>query len=120
MINRKYLIDENTTHAIAAQLRRRQPNIKIRTIGDGVAPPIGTLDPDILLWLEQNDYTLITLNRKSMPRHLSDHIAQGRHVPGIFTLRPKAPFGEILEDLLLIWEASETDEYQDQIVHIPL
>lgn len=27
---------------------------------------------------------------------------------------------ECIEDLLLIWEAAEPDEYRDQIVHIPL
>ncbi len=120
MRNRCYLIDENTTPALADQLRRRQPNLKVSTIEDGIAPPKGTPDPDILLWLEKHNYSLITRNRKSMPGHLLDHMTQGRHVKGIFTLRPKAPLGEVLEDLLLIWEVAESDEYQDQIVHIPL
>jgi hypothetical protein len=28
----------------------------------------------------------VTNNRKSKPRHLADHLAGGRHVPGIFVL----------------------------------
>lgn len=55
-----------------------------------------------------------------MPRHLREHLAIGRHIPGIFTLRPGASFKQIIEDLLLIWEAAYLDEYKDQIVHIPL
>ncbi|CAN2048071.1 DUF5615 domain-containing protein [Candidatus Magnetomoraceae bacterium gMMP-1] len=120
MSKRRYLIDENITPALANQLRRYQPDLKVATIGDGLAPPKGTLDPDVLLWLEQYDYSLVTRNRKSMPKHLQDHLASGHHILGIFTLRPKARLSEILEDLLLIWELTAIDEYQDQIVHIPL
>ncbi len=28
--------------------------------------------------------------------------------------------GETIEELLLIWGASEADEYQDQLVYLPL
>ena len=64
MRNRCYLVDENTTPALADQLRRRQPSMDVLTIGDGIAPPKGTLDPDILLWLEEHDYSLIIHERE--------------------------------------------------------
>lgn len=120
MTARRYLIDENTTPAIADQLRRRQPALEARHIGEETAPPNGTLDPDILLWIEAHDFTLVTCNRKSMPDHLARHLSAGHHIPGILTLRPKASLGEIVEDLLLIWQVADTDEYQDRIIHIPL
>lgn len=119
-MGRCYLIDENTTPALADQLRRRQPELIVASVGDDIAPPKGTLDPDILLWIETHEFTLVTRNRKSMPEHLFRHIEAGHHIPGILTLRPKVPLGEVVEDLLLIWELSEDDEYQDQIIHIPL
>jgi hypothetical protein len=62
----RYLVDENTTHVIADQLLRLRPEMQIVVIGDDFAPP-GTLDSDILLWLEREDYCLITRNRASMP-----------------------------------------------------
>ena len=120
MTPRCYLVDENTAPALADQLRRRQPKMIVLKIGDEMAPPKGTLDPDILEWLERNGFSLVTRNRKSMPQHLKRHLAQGHHVSGIFTLRANASLGEVLDDLLLIWEASEPNEYQDQIVNIPL
>jgi hypothetical protein len=119
-MGRRYLIDENTTPALADQFRRRNPALDVASVGDDVAPPKGTLDPEILLWIEQHEFTLVTRNRKSMPEHLSHHIKSGHHIPGILTLRPKASLGDIIDDLLLIWELSESDEYQDQIIHIPL
>ena len=55
-----------------------------------------------------------------MPQHLSDHLAAGHHVPGIFTINLEESMGEIIDQLLLIAGASEEDEYMDQITYIPL
>ena len=120
MTGRRYLIDENTTPALADQLRRRKPGLEVVHVGDERAPLRGTLDQDILLWIEDHEFTLVTRNRKSMPDHLAQHLSTGHHIPGIFTLQPKASLGEIIEDLLLIWELAGDDEYKDQIIHIPL
>jgi len=120
MTIRRYLIDENTTPALADQLRRRQSTLEVVSVGNETAPSKGTPDPDILLWIEAHDFTLVTRNRKSMPFHLNQHIAAGHHIPGILTLRPKASLIDIIEDLLLIWELADTGEYLDQIIHIPL
>lgn len=116
----RFLLDENTAHAIGDQLLRRQPEIDILAIGTNPAPAIGTLDPDLLIWLEREAYCLVTRNRRSMPGHLHDHLIAGHHIPGIFTLRPKAAMGVVIEELLLIWAAAAVDEYRDQIVYIPL
>ena len=116
----QYLVDENTPRALGDQLRRRRPVIRVLYGGDELAPPWGTADSDILRWIESESYCLITRNRRSMPRHLRDHLKIGGHIPGIFTLRPGASLKQIIEDLLLIWEAAFPEEYVDQIVHIPL
>ncbi len=120
MVKRQYLIDENTTPALADQLRRRQPALEVVCVGDEGAPPKGTLDPEILQWIETHGFTLVTRNRKSMPEHLHQHLVIGQHIPGILTLRPKASLGEVIEDLLMIGELADADEYQDHLIHIPL
>lgn len=119
MMKIRYLVDENTTRAIVDQLHRVQPDIDILLVGDETAPSLGTLDPDILLWLEQENYCLVTRNRASMPGHLRDHLAAGHHIPGIFAIKPHSTIGQIIEELLLIWEASSPNEYQDRIEYIP-
>jgi len=89
-------------------------------VGDPGAPETGTLDPAILEWCEENAFILVTGNRKSMPRHLQEHLAQNRHVPGILLLNRSSGVGEIIDDLLVIWGASDLDEYQDTMVYLPL
>jgi hypothetical protein len=55
-----------------------------------------------------------------MPQHLADHLAAGRHVPGILILGAGMSFGAILDELELIAVASLPNEYRDLIVHLPL
>jgi len=84
-------------------------------------PPLkGTPDPDILRWCEENGFILITNNRKTMPVHLADHLAAGRHVPGIFILKEDMSMGQIIDELILIAEAALEDDYQDRISFMPL
>ena len=116
----KYLIDENVNPLYPNQIRRREPGIVIQVVGEPETPPKGTLDPEILCWCEERQFVLVTNNRTSMPVHLSDHIALGRHIPGIFILNPNLTIGENLEELILAALASEDDEYQDRIVYLPL
>ncbi len=116
----KYLLDENVDLVYQTQLLRREPSLVVWVVGDPGAPPKSTLDPEILIWCEVYNFVLVTNNRTSMPPHLTDHITQGRHVPGIFILNPSLSIGENLEELILIALASEEKEYQDRIVHLPL
>lgn len=55
-----------------------------------------------------------------MPVHLADHIAQGRHMPGIFILNSDMTIGETINELILLAEGSFDEEYQDQIIHLPI
>ena len=120
MSGHDYLFDENVPLVISTQLQRREPSIRVYTIGDEAAPPKGTLDPDILKWIETNNCLLITNNRASIPVHLKDHLAQGLHIPGIIQLPRRMDIRMVLEDLLLIYLFGEPDEFQDQIIYLPL
>ncbi|MEW5960519.1 MAG: DUF5615 family PIN-like protein [Chloroflexota bacterium] len=115
-----FLLDENVPLVIQAQLEQMEPTMTVHAIGDGTAPTKGTSDPDILAWVEARSCLLITNNRATMPVHLQTHLSQGRHVPGIVQLPRRMNIGAILDDLLLIWSASQPGEFQDQIVHLPL
>ena len=81
---------------------------------------LSTLDPEILIWCEERAFILVTNNRKSMPPHLQNHLAQGRHVPGILVLNPRMSVGNTIDELILIWGASEEVEYLDRISFLPV
>ena len=117
---RRFLIDENLSPAYRTQLLRHEPSLTVLAVGDEGAPAKSTPDPEILEWCEQNQFNLITNNRKSMPKHLCYYLAAGNHVPGIFTISLEVPMGKIIEELLIIAGASDEDEYMDEIKYLPL
>lgn len=54
-----------------------------------------------------------------MPRHfarfLEDHSS-----PGLIVIAHDADIGGIIEDLLIVWAASEADEWKDAVAYLPL
>jgi hypothetical protein len=115
----RFLLDEDTPHAIRSQLLRRAPRIEIRAVGGDLAPRIGSSDSEILRWIEQEGFLLISRNRRTMPRHLREHLDAGGHVPGVFLIRPNQPVGQVIEDMLLIWEAGDPEGVADRIEYPP-
>jgi hypothetical protein len=73
-----------------------------------------------LLWCEANGFLLVTANRTSIPAHLRAHLTAGHHVPGILVLNPGMTMGATIDELLLIWGASEAKEYRDLLLYLPL
>ena len=116
----KYLFDENVAPEYARKLRRRNPGLVVRMVGEPATPARGTLDPEILVWCEATGFVLVTNNRRSMPVHLAGHIAQGQHIPGILILNPSLSIAETLDELVVIAGASFENEYQDRIEYLPL
>jgi hypothetical protein len=56
-----------------------------------------------------------------MPGHIMDHFAAGGHHWGIFMLvQTRVSFGQLAEELYLLWEASEAKEWIDQRRWLPL
>jgi hypothetical protein len=116
----RYLLDEDTPHTIRDQLLRRQPTMDVLAVGDDVAPAFGTPDPVVLRWIEHEGYILVSRNRRTLSQHLREHLQAGGHVPGIILPRRQSSFREILDDLILIWEAGHPEEYRDRIQYLPL
>ena len=115
----RFLLDKHVNPAIQRQLNRLAPTLEVLVIGQSDVPPKGTSDPNLLIWLEENDYILVTENRSTIPVHLADHFAQERRIPGVFWVRPNVNIGQIIEELYLIWLVSTAEEYQDRTLFIP-
>ncbi|WP_036477358.1 DUF5615 family PIN-like protein [Myxosarcina sp. GI1] len=116
----RFLLDENLSPRLKLAIFRFNPQIDILRVGDSSTPSFGTSDPDILVYLEQSQRILLTDNRASMPQHLEAHWNCNRSIWGLFWLRPQANIREIAEDLNLIWETTEAEEWKNQLAWIPL
>lgn len=54
-----------------------------------------------------------------MPAHIETHWAAGGHHWGLFRVRPGTPISRLAQALFLVWEASEAEEWIDQLAWIP-
>ena len=115
-----YLLDEHVPRALQLLLARDEPELVVWRVGEPSAPKRGTPDPAILNWCEEEGVVLVTNNRSSMAVHLRHHLAQGRHVPGIFILDTGVSLAEAADELALIAGATEPPEHQDLIRFLPL
>lgn len=116
----RYLLDENLSQRVALTIRRHYFELDVLRVGDEGAPAFGTLDPEILIWLEENQRTLVTDNRKSMPGHLVDHYAAGRHHWGLFLVSKNAPLRVLADALYMYWDASEAEQWADLVEWLPV
>lgn len=79
----RYLMDENVNPILGSSLLRTKPDLTVGQIGEAGFPNFGTPDSAILTWCEENGFILVTKNRQSMPVHLAEHLASGRHAMAI-------------------------------------
>jgi predicted nuclease of predicted toxin-antitoxin system len=115
----RFLLDENLSPRLKVALLRLNPTVDVVRVGDPDAPSLGTRDPDVLRYLETSQRLLVTSNRTSMSDHIEAHWAVGGHLWGLLWVRPGTPVGRLAQDLLLVWEASEAEEWIDQLDWIP-
>ena len=115
----RFLLDENLSPDLKISLLNLNHNLDILRVGEPDAPPLGTLDSEILDYVESSQRLLVTNNRRSMPKHLQDHWDKGGHIWGLLWLRKSANLKIWVEELHLIWEASEAEEWLDRVDWIP-
>jgi hypothetical protein len=88
-------------------------------VGDPIDLPLSVDDPTILAWAESERRILITEDRHTMLTHLQDHLAAGRHSPGILIPRTGQPMGALIECLILIAFAGQATEFANRVTYIP-
>ncbi|MGL5871409.1 MAG: DUF5615 family PIN-like protein [Xenococcaceae cyanobacterium] len=116
----RFFLDKNLSPRLKLAIFRLNPEVDVLRVGDPGMPALGTIDPEILIYLERSQRILLTDNRNSKPEHLQAHWANGGCIWGLFWLRPKATVRELAEDLILIWETTEAEEWRNQLAWIPL
>jgi Domain of unknown function (DUF5615) len=86
-----FLLDEDVPEFLADELIRLEPSLTSFQVGLEGAPPKGTQDPPLLIFAEENKMILVTMDKRTMPKHLRYHFGQGRHTSGVLLLRQGFP-----------------------------
>lgn len=116
----RFLIDESLPRWLVLGVRRVEPAIDIVRVGEPDALPFGTPDADILRFAERAGCLLITADLRTMPDHIADHVQAGGHHAGVCFVRLEMARRELIDDIVLLWHASEAEEWVGQISWLPL
>jgi hypothetical protein len=113
----RFQADADLDGRILRGLRRAAPEIDIRTSAEaGLA---GLADPEVLQIAALSGRILVSQDRGTMPAHFARFKASAPSA-GVVLLREAIPIATAIEELVLIWSASEAEEWIGRLVWIPL
>ena len=113
----RFQADADFNQKIVLGLRRRERAV---VFGDAHAAGIvGIPDPDVLHRAADLGRILISHDRKTMPAHFAGFL-DSRSSPGLIIVPQDLDIGLAIEDLLLIWAASDAEEWKDKVGFLPL
>jgi predicted nuclease of predicted toxin-antitoxin system len=115
----RLLADENVDYDLVRGALRRRPEfdfIRVQSVG-----LTQTVDPDILAWAAGERRVIVTHDVKTMPGFARQRMSRGEPMAGLFIVHQEgAAFSKIIDDLLLLDDCSETAEWANQILYLPL
>lgn len=110
--------DHNFNRHIVRGLLRRNPALDIVFVQDvGLAR---ASDPVVLEWAAQEGRVLLTHDVARMTRYAYERIETGLSMPGLVEVGRAVPISRAIEDILLLAECSSADEWQGQVLYLPL
>jgi hypothetical protein len=113
----RFQADADFNHIIIIATLRREPGIDFQTAH--AANLAGVEDQEVLAVAAQAGRVLVTHDRKTMPTYFAEFIGHTSS-SGVIVIPQRLPIRTAVEDLLLIWTASEAEEWVNRIQVLPL
>jgi hypothetical protein len=113
----RFQADADLNHIIVKATLRREPGIDFQTAH--VANLAGVGDQEVLALAAQAGRVLATHDRKTMPKNFAAFIVHTSS-SGVVVILQKLPVRAAVEDLLLIWTASEAEAWINRMQVLPL
>ena len=113
----RFQADADLNEIIVTALLRREPGIDFQTATAGGVR--GRDDREVLALSADAVRLLVTHDRKTMPQRFAEFIA-ARASPGVLIVPQKLPIADVVEDLLIIWTATEAEEWTNILYSLPL
>jgi uncharacterized protein DUF5615 len=113
----RFQADADLNEVIIVGVRRREPGVDFRTATD--AKLQARTDLEVLEIAARDNRILVSQDFKTMPvafaRFLDEHSS-----PGVFIVPQSMEFLTAIENLLMIWAASDAAEWSNRICRLPL
>jgi predicted nuclease of predicted toxin-antitoxin system len=114
----RFLADEDLRFEIVLAVRRLEPSVDISTVFE-----IGrarSTDAEVLDFANANGLIVVSHDVNTMKAEAESRIADGRGIAGLMLTAQRSSTRSAAESLVLIWAASEAEEWTDRIVFLPI
>jgi hypothetical protein len=113
----RFQADADLNQIILLAAVRREPSIDFLTAE--TAGLVGLKDPEVLVVAAGDGRVLVSHDQKTMPRHFAEFSAHTPS-PGLLLIPQHLSIAAAVEDILLIWGASEVEEWVNRLRYLPL
>lgn len=114
----KFLADHDLNEQIIVGTLRRASTVefrRVRELGFAERP-----DAFLLNYAAEQGVLIVSHDVNTMPAAAYQRMANGRTIAGLLMVPQISPIGPVIDNLLLIWSASEAEEWENQVVFLPL
>lgn len=113
----RFQADADLNEDIVSGVRRREPLIDFQTATEvGLQ---GLADPLVLAYAAREGRILVSHDRKTMPHYFATFIATGAS-PELFIISQKTDVHTAIDELIMIWSASEAEEWINTVLTVPV
>ena len=113
----RFQADADLNQTIVLATVRREPGIDFQTATQAGLQSLG--DRDVLALAAASGRVLVTHDGRTMPRHFAEYVVTAES-PGVLLVPQHLPVADVVEDLILLWFATEASEWTNQIRWLPL
>jgi predicted nuclease of predicted toxin-antitoxin system len=108
----RFLADANLNEHILSGILRQVPEIDFKTAHE--ANLHGLPDAKVLAIAAREGRVLVTQDRRTMPADFGEFI-ETNNSPGVLIIPQKRATRRAIDALILVWEASDAEEYVNSI-----
>jgi hypothetical protein len=113
----RFQADADLNEILVRAALRRDPGIDFQT--SRTAGLVGLNDIEVLSLAARSGRLLVTHDRKTMPRHFAEFIIT-QSSAGVLIIPQRLPITQVVDELILIWTATEAEEWINRIFSLPL
>lgn len=114
----RWLADENLNNDILRALFRASHDLDIVRAQDvGLT---GSDDETLLAWAAGQKRVLLTHDVSTITAHAYRRVMKGEPMPGVFEIDRRIPIRVVIDDIILLSQCSNSDEWEGQVRYLPL
>ncbi len=114
----RFLADADLNKAIVSGVLRREPSVDF--LGAQAAGLRGLTDTEVLALAAEQNRVLISHDVSTIPLHFRTFRNAGKQSAGVLLIPQRLDVGAAIDELMLVWLASEASEWKDRLQWLPL